>query len=303
MSGNVAAPLPSPMANQNPGPAQASYGQQFSPSRPAASPGSASLLQHSIPYGSHVPASHATTPQTPIYQSHQGYSPHPASATTPVAQHHQVSVPYNQYHSTATVPRVMPQSSTAHSTHGNMYNPPRQSEIYTLSETANSAIPADVRNQFQKDDYGKILFFTAPPLNVSPVPEKVQVLGHSLRYLADKARNKEADEQKRKARAARLEQEATERVKRMKVEEDSMKQFILDQKAKVLKKWADDMDRGTDELYKHLHGENWEETRKEDLARLITRQELALKEQKELEAFKQELKWRDEAKNMGPKWV
>jgi chromatin structure-remodeling complex subunit RSC1/2 len=184
-----------------------------------------------------------------------------------------------------------------------MYNPPRQSEIYTLSETANSAIPADVRNQFQKDDYGKILFFTAPPLNVSPVPEKVQVLGHSLRYLADKARNKEADEQKRKARAARLEQEATERVKRMKVEEDSMKQFILDQKAKVLKKWADDMDRGTDELYKLLHGENWEETRKEDLARLITRQELALKEQKELEAFKQELKWRDEAKNMGPKWV
>jgi chromatin structure-remodeling complex subunit RSC1/2 len=303
MTGNSTAPLPSPMANQMPGPAQTSYGQQFSPSRPAASPSSASTshLQHSLPYGSHAPASHAVMPQTPVYQNQQPYSQHTASATTPVAQHHHASIPYNQYHSTAGVPRAMPQSSTSHATHANVYNPPRQSEIYTLSETANSAIPADVRNQFHRDDYGKVLFFTAPPLNIDPVPEKAQVLGHSLRYLADKARNKEADEKKRKARAARLEEEASERAKRMKIERESMTQFMLDQKAKVFKKLSEDMDRGTDDLYKRLHGENWEEMRKEDTAKLIARQEAASKEQDQLEDFKDELKKREEARNIGSK--
>ena len=301
MSGNVAAPLPSPMASQIAGATQ-TYGQQFSPSRPSASPASASILQHSLPYGSHAAASHASLPQTPIYQSQQAYGQHPASATTPVAQHH-VSVPYNQYQTAAGVARVIPQASASHGSHTNAYNPPRQSEIYTLSETANSAIPTDVRNQFQRDDYGKILFFTAPPLNVDPIPEKAQVLGHSLRYLADKARNKEADEKKRKARAALIEQEAAERVKRAKVEEEGLAQFILDQKAKALKKWAEGLNRGTDDLYKHLHGENWQEARKGDLGKIISRQGLASKEHNETEEFNQELKRRDEAKNVGLKWV
>jgi chromatin structure-remodeling complex subunit RSC1/2 len=302
MPGNTPAPLPSPMASQIAGASQTSYGQQFSPSRPSASPASASLMQHSLPYGSHVAAPHAS-PQTPIYQSQHAYGQHPASAATPVAQHHHATVPYNQYQSAGGVARVMPQASASHGSHTNAYNPPRQSEIYTLSETANSAIPTDVRNQFQRDDYGKILFFTAPPLNVDRVPEKAQVLGHSLRYLADKARNKEADEKKRKARAAQLEQETAERVKRVKVEEEGMAQFIMDQKVKALKKWAEGMDRGTDGLYKHLHGENWQEVRKEDMGKIIARQELASKEQKEIEEFNQELKKRDEAKNAGLKWV
>ncbi|KIN00995.1 hypothetical protein OIDMADRAFT_198053 [Oidiodendron maius Zn] len=301
MTGNSTAPLPSPMASQVSGPAQTSYGQQFSPSRPVASPSSASHLQHSLPYGSHVSASHVVMPQTPVYQGQQPYSQPATSATTPVAQHHHANIPYNQYNSTATVPRAVPQSSTSHASHANVYNPPRQSEIYTLSETANSAIPADVRNQFHKDDYGKVLFFTAPPLNVDPVPPKAQVLGHSLRYLADKARNKETDEKKRKARDARLEQEATERTKKMRVEEEGVTQFICDQKAKIFKNWAADIDRGTDELYKRLHGENWEAMRKEDTLKLIARQEAASKEKKELEAFKDELKNREEARNIGLK--
>jgi chromatin structure-remodeling complex subunit RSC1/2 len=299
MSGTTAAALPSPMATQMAGQTQTSYGQQFSPSRPSASP---AHPQHSLPYGSHGAASHAAIPQTPGYQSQQPYSQQSAAATTPVAQHHPAGVPYNQYQGATAVPRAIPQTSVSHGSH-NAYNPPRQSEIYTLSETANSAIPTDVRSQFHKDDYGKILFFTTPPLNVDPLPPKSQFLGHSLRYLADKARNKEADEKKRKARADRLEEEAQERVKRVKAEEQSVAELLLERKAKALGKWTEDMEKGTDALYKHLHGENWEEVRKQDLAKMITRQELASKEKKENEAFHHEIEKRDEAKNSGLKWT
>lgn len=304
MAGNAAAPHPSPMASQIGALSQTSYGQQFSPSRPPASPAPGSMQQHSMSYGSHGPASHAALPQTPVYQSQQGYSQHAASVTTPVAQHHHASAPFNtQYHSTAPVPRVLPQSVTPHVTHGNVYNPPRQSEVYTLPEMANSAIPADVRNQFHTDNYGKVLFFTTPPLNINPIPQRMQGLGHSLRYLADKARNKEADEKKRKARAARLEEEEKERVKRVKSEEAALAQFVLDQSAQMLRKVTENMDKETDELYKQMHGENWEEMRKEDLAKVVARQEAALEEKKSLEAFKEEQKKRDEAKNIGFKWI
>jgi chromatin structure-remodeling complex subunit RSC1/2 len=302
MSGNVTASLPSRMPNQKPGVAPTSYGQQFSPSRPSASPASASLLQHPSNYSSLGSASHPTLPQTPVYQTQQTYSQHPAAATTPGVQHHNAAAPFNQYHSASVAPRSMSQS-VSHGSHANAYNPPRQSEVYTLSEAANASIPTDIRNQFQQDDYGKIAFFTAPPLNLSPVPEKVQVLGHSLRYLADKARNKEADEKKRKARAAQLEQEATERLKRIKTEKEDMKQKVFDQAATALKKWAEGMERGTDELYKHMHGEDWEKMRKQDLLQLTSQQEEALRKRKEMEEFQREMKKRDEVKITGSKWI
>ena len=87
----------------------------------------------------------------------------------------------------------------------------------------------------------------------------------------------------------------------MRVEEEGVTQFICDQKAKIFKNWAADIDRGTDELYKRLHGENWEAMRKEDTLKLIARQEAASKEKKELETFKDELKKREEARNIGLK--
>lgn len=302
MSGNVTAALPSPVPNQKPGVVQTSYGQQFSPARASASPASASLLQHPKNYSSLGSAAHPTLPQTPLYQAQQTYNQRPATATTPGAQHHGATAPFSQYQSASVAPRSMSQS-VSHGGHANAYNPPRQSEVYTLSEAANASIPADIRNQFQQDDYGKIAFFTAPPLNLGPVPEKVQVLGHSLRYLADKARNKEADEKKRKARAARLEQEATERLKRIKTDTDDMKQNALVQTATALKRWADGIDRGTDELYKHMHGEDWEKMRKQDLLRLASQQEETLRKRKEMEEFQREVKERNEVKITGSNWI
>lgn len=198
------------------------------------------------------------------------------------------------------------QASTSHSGHSgqtNTYNPPRPVEVWTLADTANSSIPVDIRAQFHHDEYGKIIFYTSPPLDANPVPEEVQNLGHSLRYLADKARNKEADEKKRKAREVELEAAATERMKRMKADEESKKQWICDQKVDALKTWSAQTEKGTDELYKKLHGENWQQIKQLDLAKLAVEQKQASNRQKELEEFQNERKTKNEVKITGFKWI
>jgi chromatin structure-remodeling complex subunit RSC1/2 len=63
------------------------------------------------------------------------------------------------------------------------------------------------------------------------------------------------------------------------------------------------MERGTDELYKQMHGENWKEIRELDLARLAVQQEEAFKNQKELEKFRHENKENKEVKITGFKWI
>jgi len=212
---------------------------------------------------------------------------------------------YNLYQGGSVAPRPAMQASTSHtgqSSQTNTYNPPRPTEVWTLADTANSSIPLDIRAQFHHDEYGKIIFFTSPPLDANPVPEEVQNLGHSLRYLADKARNKEADEKKRKAREIELETAATERLKCIKADEEGNKQWILDQKVKALKSWSTETDKGTDELYKTLHGEKWQQVKERDLASLAEQQELAFNKQKELEKFREGRKAKDEIKITGFKW-
>lgn len=127
----------------------------------------------------------------------------------------------------------------------------------------------------------------------------MQNLGHSLRYLADKARSKEADEKKRKAREAELEAEATARVKRMKEDADGKEKFLINQKLKALEIWQSKMGESTDEMYKGLYGEDWEQMRDRDLVKLATAQENAYKEKKELEEWRKEQEKRKEVKITG----
>lgn len=49
--------------------------------------------------------------------------------------------------------------------HANIYNPPRPPEVYTLPENVNESIAREMREGFQHDSAGRILFFTAPPLD------------------------------------------------------------------------------------------------------------------------------------------
>jgi chromatin structure-remodeling complex subunit RSC1/2 len=80
------------------------------------------------------------------------------------------------------------------------YKAPQPVEVYVLNDHANASIPPEIRQQFQRDEQGRILWFTAPPLNTSPIVHRPgQPLGHSARYLAAKAERDAKIAAKRKA--------------------------------------------------------------------------------------------------------
>jgi len=60
--------------------------------------------------------------------------------------------------------------------------------VFYLPDTANAAIPADIREQFQTDAHGRILFFTAPPIPDADEADEKKKLAHTPKYLAWKAR-------------------------------------------------------------------------------------------------------------------
>ncbi|KAG9243433.1 hypothetical protein BJ878DRAFT_118005 [Calycina marina] len=271
MMSGMALPLISEIS-QSPGPSQVTinnqYGQQFA-QRPSASP--APQLQTQSSYGSQGGSMHLAMPQTPIYpaaQQQQSYQPH-YSASTPVTANNISNYNYQQH--TQTAPRPAMQHSSSHNSN-NAYNPPRQVEVYTLSDQANASIPPDVREQFHRDEYGRVVFYTAPPVVANPIVEDQQDLGHSLRYLADKARSKEAEDKKRKERADELEQLANEKRKLIKENEHGEKQAMNRLKLQAIVAWSDDMDRGTDQLYMNMLGDDWETARKTDTVKLIAAQ-------------------------------
>lgn len=87
-------------------------------------------------------------------------------------------------------------------THANMYNPPRPPEVYTLPDNVNETLPATVRREFQHDESGRVLFFSAAPLDrscsgLSPLSAG---LGHSAKYLAGRGKWLAEREMKRKDR-------------------------------------------------------------------------------------------------------
>lgn len=92
---------------------------------------------------------------------------------------------YNQQHVHA---RTQPIANGTAAT--NMYNPPRPPEVYTLPDSLNDTLYENIRQTFQHDSAGRVLFFAGPPLNrpvkrVSPQDEGV---GHSVKFLAGRIR-------------------------------------------------------------------------------------------------------------------
>lgn len=75
-----------------------------------------------------------------------------------------------------------------------------------------------------------------------------------MKYLANKVRRKEELEKKRKIREIELEIEASERSKRTKAEAEAREQAILDTQVKYIKAWTEDLQKGTEALYKQLNG-------------------------------------------------
>lgn len=169
--------------------ASASPAQQYS--RPPTFPQMSTVgsYQNSA---THTPAPSQPTPyggpqqvQQPTYAHGYGATPAPAYNRNTIQQH---------------------QAQTYQQSQTNQVQERRAPEAYVLSDTANSSIPEEIRNQFPQDDQGRILFFTRPPIDTRHMisgrtaADKGKPLVHTAQYLeAKEAREKTLSETKRPA--------------------------------------------------------------------------------------------------------
>lgn len=160
---------------------------------------------------------------------------------------------------------------------GHVYNVPRAPETYALADAVDATIPPEVRAQFQRDDAGRVLFFTAPPLARprNGVAEQFAGLGHSARHLASIQQLREERARKRKERDEEERLREEEARKRLASEEGDVEGSAVQRRIeeerkaqaevleKVLLEWAADLDRGTEMLGAQLGGlEKWREMMK-----------------------------------------
>ena len=148
-------------------------------------------------------------------------------------------------------------------------------EVYNLSDSANAAIPDDIREQFQRDEQGHVLFFTTPPLDVLPPTKKGEALGHTVKYLAAKLRRNHKMKIKRKAEEAEKQTDEVQRKKRKLEEDIRIAEDLESLETKALKAFIRQMDEGTDLIYKREYGDRWQEVKTFETQRLKRAQEEA----------------------------
>ncbi|KAL8713928.1 MAG: hypothetical protein Q9220_002074 [cf. Caloplaca sp. 1 TL-2023] len=197
------------------------------------------------------------------------------SAATPnhaQTQHHASAS--SSYHSAQPDSRYsqIPQPYRTTALPGATSNSVRPHEIFRLSEQANAQIPEDVRQQYQQDEYGNVLFFTAPPVDVLPPTKEGSALGHTARYLAEKLRRKLALKEKRKAEGLPEDHEEPN-AKRIKPHDDQeFTSQIHEMRDKALRVLIDQMQEGTEAIYKNVYGPEWEEGARLEASKTANRQ-------------------------------
>lgn len=133
------------------------------------------------------------------------------------------------------------------------YKAPQAVEVYVLNDHANASIPQDIRDQFQRDEKGRILFFTAPPLNIDqPLTEDGRVLGHSARYLAAKAKKDTLKAAKRSSEDASIEERKEAAKKAKAADEAKFTQAVSDLGAKAIKALEDQLADATVTKYQSV---------------------------------------------------
>ena len=139
-----------------------------------------------------------------------------------------------------------------------------------MPDHANASIPADVREQFQQDEQGRVLFFTAPPVN-NPgfVTEEGQALGHSARYLATKAKRDAQRAAKRKADQAET-AAREEAAKKARAEaEDKLQKEVAALNIKAISALEDQLAYATKTSLQAISGNKSSEVLAKSLDRLV----------------------------------
>lgn len=199
--------------------------------------------QHSHP--------HQPQHQQPGYA--QNYPPAYPQSPAATALHHQpmanpLAASYSQapLAPAARTPFVPAAGNTA--PHANVYNPPRPPEVYTLPDNVNEALPPPLRQGFQHDGAGRVLFFTAPPLDRSHkgLSPRSAALGHSVKYLAGREAWLAERDRKRKDRDEAGKHGASH--KRVALDTDhspELADVVISHAAGAINKWFQRLDQET----------------------------------------------------------
>lgn len=173
------------------------------------------------------------------------------------------------------------------------YNAPRPVEVYHLPESANAAIPPDIREQFQRDEKGNVLFFTTPPVDVLAPLNEGSAVGHTAKYLAGKLRRRMALKERRRAEG--LPEDGEEPVaKKQKIASATPSQREVEGlRDKGLMLLIDQMNEGTQQIYKDIYGDKWKEGMKSEQAKLLVAQENSERRRLEFEASERKRKEQD----------
>ncbi|KAL9043805.1 MAG: hypothetical protein Q9214_003017 [Letrouitia sp. 1 TL-2023] len=262
--------------------------------------------------GSQTPTA---APPSSYNNQNQSYAQHQ------ISQYHQQSaspgpIQYNQYasHSTPNLSQSHHNNSNSsyHSSHvdhyplsqsryphtqpsyrssalpGSTANSVRPHDVYRLSEQANSQIPAEVRQQFQQDEQGNVLFFTAPPLDVLQPMKEGFAVGHTARYLAEKARRQTALREKRKAQGITEDEEEPLAKKPKSALQGNLSDQIHGMRDRALSLWVEQMQEGTARIYQDIYGSDWEKAANSDAQTLARKQKERILKQTALEAARKQ---------------
>lgn len=168
-----------------------------------------------------------------------------------------------------------PVQNVAHSAQYNPYQAipnitHRIAETYVLPEVANESIPLEIRQQFPRDEQGRVLFFTQPPVDMKHGPTRTvigegsQPLQHSQEYLERQA-----------LRKRKLEDIQNKQVKSRKMGEETVTNAQMEVSDRLdtsstrqaFAAMADEVKQGMIDDYKIREGDDWANVMSADLER------------------------------------
>lgn len=138
----------------------------------------------------------------------------------------------------------------------NVYNPPRPPEVYTLSDATDEVFSGALRGQFQRDDAGRILFFTAPPLDRAQ--SRISDLGHSAKFIQGRQEWFAEREKKRKARDEASVHAHPNKAALQEGYDPATGASVADQATDALGKWFQDFDKDTVKWLSEAGLEGWD---------------------------------------------
>ncbi|KAF2470470.1 Bromodomain-containing protein [Lindgomyces ingoldianus] len=288
-------PPPAPAMPTPPLPPQPTngYGGESQRNYPLAQAPAASPMPAPTPQPHHLQS--AYTPTHPRQFHTHSASPAPHASHMPASQPsgYQAITPHLTF-STPQAPAAMPQYATPRPAPSYQqpvvhqapvgYKAPQPVEVYTLNDHANASIPPEIREQFQRDDQGRVLFFTAPPLNTSHIVKKEgSALGHSAGYLAAKAKRDALIAAKRKAQEAdAAEREETAKKARFEAEE-KFKRDVAELGIKAMRALENQLAAATKRDFETLYGEDAPRALRKQLDQLTEVQRITMMQNQERE--------------------